>query len=348
MSCRTMRCTPLFILLILMLSAATASAAGFRVHPILASGFHEGAGPTVTNMLKTEIANQPGAQVLPDSDIFCTNEACAQADREESGADAVIVGSIDKLGSKAIMLVQAIWADQTLRYNVSLVDLGELDRLAPRLASAIVNRTTFEQAMTVETVTEKEEKTYKKIAGDFTFGPAMGVMVPVADSYVGAGTLFGFSLPLRYEMTQFAFGFEPGVYFDGNPEEGQSTVEWLMDATVIYYIFDGWHSPMVGGMFGLHSITINRELTEEQTEQQEEDIFKGRIKAVATGDNDYLVDPEPQYYSGWAASASAFTGYELFRTYTAHVAFRLGYKYTFIELDGEYAHGPFFDLALTF
>jgi len=335
-------------ILLVMVMAATASAKTLVVHRIQAEGFEAGTDTVVTRLLISEMQKLEGVEVPTVPEASCSDKECARQTLEETSADAVVVGSLNRLGSKVILLMEAVWSDQVKSYTVTMEDLGELDRLAPRLADAIVNRTTFEKTVTVETVSAKEEEQQKRIKGDFSWGPSLGVMVPMADSYVDADMLFSIKVPLKYEISRVGIGFETGIDFEVTTEEGHSAVEWPLDLFAMYYISKGSHSPFFGGSFGLHYINVNRELTDDEKRELDEKIWLGKVKYAATGDDKYLVEKPEEHYSEWAPAISAFAGWEFLRTHTAHLAARVGYKYAFVELDDEGAHGVFIDVSLTF
>lgn len=345
---RTRWWVALFVCALLIASAAAnALAETFLVYKIDAIQFEEGTDVTVTQLLRSELAKQPGTSaLLAPLDSPCADVSCAQKEIETAGVDAIVVGLLRKLGDKAILIVDVVRKDGVQSYTVSLENLGELDRIMPRLAVAIVQKKTFEEVITVETVSKKEEELHRRIKGDFSWGPSLGIIVPTASSYGDANQLFSITVPFRYEISKFAVSFETGVYFEVTDEEGHSIGEWPLDIIGMYYFSKGSHTPFVGTSFGLHYIQINREMTEEERERWEEKMWECQNRYLFTGEE--CPEKPEEHWSAWAVQISAFGGWEFMRTHTTHLAGRVGYRYTFAELDGDGAQGLFFDLALTF
>lgn len=335
------------VALLLLIFAGAASAETFLVHKITADQFEAGTDIVVARILQAALSNQPNTTAsVAKEGAFCADVECAKQNLETQGVDAVLIGSINKLGNKVILIVEVVRKEGTTSYTISMEELGELDRLAPRLADAIVKRKAFEQAATVETVSKKEEELHRRIKGDFSWGPSLGIIVPTASSYGDANQLFSITIPLRYEISKFAVGFETGIYFEVTDKEGHSIAEWPLDIVGMFYFSKGSHTPLVGVSGGLHYIQINREMTEEERERWEEKMWNCQNRYLFTGEE--CPEKPEEHWNAWAAQISAFAGWEFMRTHTAHLAARLGYRYAFAELDGDGAQGLFFDLALTF
>lgn len=320
------KATIIIALFAVLFAADLASAATFLVYEFDSAGVDETTAKLVSSLVRAELAAQPKTRVIP-GEGKCFEEACARAAREESKADAVVVGKLITLGKSTSLSVQAVWKKETLNYRVLMEDIGEINVLAPRLATAIAEKRTFVDAATVTTISEREKTMYKRVEGDFSWGPALGVLVPVNNSYGGADILYSIDLLFRYEIEHLGFEFDTGIYFSDGSDEKAQAYEWPLDFAMMYYFFDTDHSPFVGGSVGLHSIgvTLPKEEIEEEDDEDKED-----------------------YFHSWTASVSGFVGYELLRTHTLHVSFRAGYRYGFAALDGPGAHGPFLNIAMTF
>ena len=339
------------MLLVLLLSTS-AFGESFGVYEPEAQGFEESDARAVRLLLVSEIAKRPEATVVTlPADEKCSNIECAKSALEKYQTDAIVVGSLVKLGDKAIVIVDVVRKTGSSNYRMTADGLGELDRLMPRLVDSIISNKDFEKTATVSSVSEKEQETYKKrVAGDFSWGPGIGFIVPIADSYGGeVPTLLGVLVDFRYEIARWGFEVETGIYFDDQTSEFDSAVEWPLDFSGMYFFSESANSFLLGGTLGLHYLAVNHTLSDEEVTDNDTDVFTGRVKAAASGNSGYKVEAEKEgNWSQFAPSIALFAGYEFLRTHTFHVATRAGYRYNIAELDGHGAHGPFVSIGFTF
>jgi len=350
MNCWSRKCFVVLPVLFILLFAGGAAAESFVVYQPATEGYDTATAKVVGQLLASELEMKGGGKAAYVSgDQACVDETCARAALQQNLADAAIIGKLMKLGDKAILLLTVLRKDATTPYRVTATGIGEFDRLMPRLAEAIVARKSFEDAQTVSSVSAKEQETYKRVEGDFSWGPGLFTLVPVGGSYVGNRLLMGVLLDFRYEIARWGFEFETGCYFDDQSDEYHHAGEFPLDLSGMYFFSEGIGSFLAGGSVGLHYLSVQHKLTPEEKEQNDRDVWNGRVKASASGDNDYLVDRKTdEEYGQWGPSVAVFGGYEFLRTHTFHIDARAGYRFTFINLDDNFAHGPFAVVHFTF
>jgi hypothetical protein len=307
------------ILVTLLIFTQAASARTFLVMEFAAEGIDEPTVKLVTSLIRSEIAGQTTAIVKHVSGKGCYDEACGTMALKSENADMALVGKIVQIGDRPTLHLLAVWPKETIRYAIFMTEIGEINRLAPRLAKAVVDKSSFEDAVSTKTVSEEEEEIYKRVKGDFSWGPMLGTLIPIGNSYGGGvNALFTIDLVFRYETDHFGYEFDTGIYFNAESDDHASAYEWPLDFAFMYYFVDGKNSPIVGGSLGLHLINVT---TSDEWEEN---------------------------HRGWTTSASVFGGYELLRTHNFHVMFKGGYRFGLIALDGRGAHGPFVNIAFTF
>ncbi|HPQ71169.1 MAG TPA: hypothetical protein PKW95_18730 [bacterium] len=336
--------------LLLFAFAATAVAESFVVYQPQVEGYDEGTARIIGQLLVAELENiENTSAAYVTGPEACRDKACARKAVDNNLVDAAIISHLFKLGTKAIYTLDVVRSTETTAYRVSADGVGEFDRLMGRLARAIVEKKSFEDAMTVTSVSEAEATAHKRIKGDFSWGPGIGMLVPIADSYGGADFIFGVLVPFRYEIEKWGFEFETGVLFDDQSDEYHRVSEIPLDFTAMYFFSEGIGSPFVGGTVGLHYLAVKSELTEEEEMENRQDIWAGRARSIVTGSDSYTVDRETDdTWNLWGPSVGVFGGYEFLRTHSFHVDARLGYRFTFIKLDDNWAHGPFMAVHFTF
>ena len=308
-------------IVLLMTGVATgASAESFAIHTLGSEGITPAEAMLVTGLLRAEVAQINKGPVNLVENTECYEEACAKKMVQGVAVDAVVVGKIYQLGDSITLSLDVVRKKETLHYRVVLEKIDEINRIAPRLADAIVSKRGYGESITVSSVSSYEAEKYKKVQGDFSWGPSLGFLVPVNNSYGGADIIYTIDLLFRYEIAHMGFEFDTGVYFNDNGSEDTGAGEWPLDFAMYYYFFEKDNTPFVGGSFGLHYIGLSVD-----QDSEDEDSF-----------------------GAWTPSVSAFAGYELLRTHNLHISFKLGYRTGFVALDGPGAHGGFFAMAMTF
>ena len=340
-----------FFVFPILLFPSIALCESFIVHQPTTEGFDEGTAKVVGELLAGELDKRDGTDAAyVTGEKACVDKECAEKQVADNLADAVVVGRLLKLGDKAIFATTVVRKSGTAQHRVTGEGIGEMERLMPRLADAIATGKSFEETMTVTSVSEKEREEHKRIQGDFSWGPGIGLLVPVAQSYGDTtSVMFGFLLPFRYEIARWGFEFETGVYFDDQSSEYTGAVEYPLDFSFMHFFSDGIGSPFVGGTLGIHYLAVSDKLTDEEELENRQDIWSARAKNTAANGVVRSTDrEEDEKWNQWGASLGAFGGYEFLRTHTFHVDARAGYRFTFIELDGNWAHGPFVAVHFTF
>ena len=317
--------TALIVVLAVVIFAGPALAKTFVMHPLAGQGVDASTANLLSALIRSELARVSGATVRT-LDAPCHEEACAKETLTIARADMVLVGQVLKIGESHTLDLMAVWPKVTLKYKAVLEKIDEINRIAPRLAEAVANKNTFEQAITVTTVSMHEEKQYRKVQGDFSWGPSLGFLVPIGQSYGGTDILYDIELVFRYETAHLGFEFGTGAYFSDSGSDDSAAAEWPLDFAMMYFFSDQDHSAFVGGSFGLHYISVTTNIGQDETKDEQGE----------------------KRYDAWTPSVSAFGGYELLRTHTLHVAIRAGYRTGFVALDGPGAHGAFLAVAMTF
>ena len=292
----------------------------FVMYELKAEGIDETTSGLVTGLLRSELSRVNQGDVRMVETERCYETACAREALARHKADAVIVGTIVKIGKSHTITMDVVWKKDTFHYKMILAEIEEINRLASRLAEAIVFKKSFDEAVSTKTVSKLEEETYRRVKGDFSWGPSLGFIAPIGGSYGGANMLYTIDLVFRYEIARLGFEFETGIYFNDQGSDDASAREWPLDFSMLYYFMDSDHSPFVGGSFGLHFIGVTTDLDEENEED----------------------------YGSWTPSVAGYFGYEMLRTHTFHFAVRAGYRGGFAALDGPGAHGAFLALAMAF
>lgn len=336
--------------LLLFAFSGLAAAESFVVYQPQTEGYDEGTAKIIGQLLVAELENieNTSAAYVTGAEV-CRDKVCARKAVDNNLVDAAILGRLLKLGTKAIFILEVVRSTETTPYRVSADGVGEYDRLMKRLAKAIVEKTSFEDAMTVTSVSEAEAIAHKRIKGDFSWGPGIGMLVPIADSYAGADFIFGVLVPFRYEIAKWGFEFETGVFFDDQSDEYNRVSEIPFDFSAMYFFSEGIGSPFVGGTVGLHYLAVSSKLTEEDELENRQDIWAGRARSIVTGSESYIVERETdERWNRWGPALGVFGGYEFLRTHSFHVDARAGYRFTFIKLDDNWAHGPFVAVHFTF
>lgn len=314
-----------------------------------AEGFDAQTSRAVAELIGSEFTSRGwSARVMHER--VCADKACRDALRAEQSANMVVSGRLIKLGERAILTVEIDEGTAVRNERVSADGVGEFDRLIPRLVDAIISGRSYEASQTVSTVSEAEQKEYRRVTGDFSNGPGLAFLVPIGGSYGGeVPYLLGVGYPLRYEIDKLGFEFRLGLLFDSAASETDHAFEFPMDLNAMYYFSEAANSAFVGGGIGLHYLHVSRDLSDEEIDDNDTDIFNGRVQAAATGNKGYVEERlEDESWNQWAPAANAFVGYEFLRTHTFHADVRVGYQALFVKLDGQGAHGAFLNAHFTF
>lgn len=317
----------LFSAMLIFILSGYAVAQNILVYDFQAEGIDASTVKIARALIVSELSAVKGVVIVPPpAGESCYEEFCAKTTRAKMKADAVVIGQVYKIGETTSMKLIAAWTSESLHYSVSMKDIGEIDRVAPRLAQAIVKKMPYGQTATVETVTSKEQETFKRVQGDFSWGPVLGGLAPINNSYGGARFFYQITLSFRYETSQLGFEFDTGVYFNDEGKDKARAREWPLDFSMLYYFSGRDAAPYIGGSAGIHWIGVTKDLDKKDDEG----------------------DSLRKSYDGWTPSVSAFVGYELLRTHTFHFLARAGYRTGFISLGGPGAHGPFLSLGFVF
>ena len=176
---------------------------------------------------------------------------------------------------------------------------------------------------------QEENQTESKMpdyAGGISFGPAVSAWVPMSDSYLGADFIYGLTLHVGYEVSNYRLRLEGGVGHC-KIDDNWAILEYPLFFSVIYGFFEGDHGPILGGAAGVHAISV---VSDGDYRQPASDLF-------------------------WSPMVQMLFGYEFGRTELVSFNLHLGYKilYTNMEIvekykDKHFPHGIFVGFDMSF
>lgn len=164
------------------------------------------------------------------------------------GLDVIRLGSklVLRLGEYAADTGDPIFSD-----SITSAGIEELDMLVPRVVKSVLLRKKIVETQTVENLTEKEGRAWKKKHGEFYWGlglPFGWTLNP------GSGMGYGFNLKAIYEMDYLRVDFYLGGVAGGGNESDMGifatdlSVNWLFSLTNF--------SPYAGAGVGFGSVFV--------------------------------------------------------------------------------------------
>ncbi|MFH0920803.1 MAG: hypothetical protein V1913_10615 [Fibrobacterota bacterium] len=285
---------------------------------------------TINLLFRESIQQAFGAEVTTtaDSQYRCESVECATGAAKALGADKVVYSTARKLGAKWLLTATVIKADGSDLFNQRGTALGveDFEPLTARLAKALKERKTMDQAADVENITQQEETNEPtKRKGAYTGGLIFGYIYPIGKSFAYLNNRYGLSLnsdsmTLREYSQLIKIGWVNSWELKSNLALNLEFV-WHVpiafggDINVQYLTNKSDFTPFFGGGLGLHYVKADAD----------EDVYKDKRN------------------SGPALNGQA--GLILFRTYNIHVVLRGQYMVIFnTDMD----HGPSWDMSLVY
>lgn len=310
-------------LLIWLAAAGAFAAEKFIVFDFETQDFSPTQAQTMAELLRLELSKQPGATIVQAPQDGCKDESCIAKLLES--VDCVVVGKVVVLGDETILIARAHRKDGVTPYQVPMAGVEEFLRVAPRLATALATNSSYEQQVTVASVSQEEQFAQRMIQGNYMWGLSLGFIVPMGDSFLGTDLLNSLIMQFRYEAVRWALDFDLGGFWTSQAEEGHSSAGWIFGIGASYFFNKADISPFVRGTFGIGGVTGTEEIYNEETGQNEEEEY----------------DP-------WAPMFGVYAGVELFRVHKAHLITSIGYQVIAHPFDGRGAHGAAFDVSIVF
>lgn len=272
---------------------------------------------TFMDILESELASQLGHPIARMNEEFPDGAAAASAGASYS-VTHVVWGSLSSLGSKIVVRAAAVEsATGELRGDERIVALSieELDSVAERLASALVNQRPVEETVELGTVVEQEQTPPARRDADHGFGFQIGAVVP----FSGVPTdSIGIDLGISYVYEAVTFALQPrvGVRFSANSSDEQQYVQLPVDLGAFWIAGRSDVAFLAGGGFGLRYQWARKRVTRD---------FDGLVDMS----NDSLVTDDAVGVGTFARIGALF-----FRTYSVRMLLAVDYDVSFIEVFG--------------
>jgi hypothetical protein len=179
-----------------------------------------------------------------------------QAAYDPGGSTSAYVVNLDQLGSTFFLRVtfeDPIGQPQKTR-RVSLYDLSEAEVAAPRVANAMTDAKSVDDA-NYDNVVGSEQRQKGKKTGEFVIGGGIAaISMPAAGSPMGpALNLFGF-----YETRDWGIGLQ-GHFGDAATERNNTASFMALSVGARYYFSDQNITPLVGGGLALSTIEEHKQ-----------------------------------------------------------------------------------------
>lgn len=201
------------------------------------------------------------AAPLPSGPDACDSPECAAALAREHGAEAVVYGSLNRLGGKIIARLNVLRADEPApwyRDQLTATSEDDLDRVMRRFAEGIAAGRPNSDRATVESVTRAEAETPARRATRSGMGVRAGFLFPDGGSFGGADRLTNLRAVYRYEFKEFQIETTPVLGFTW----GKGNFDWsMLDVGASRLFGTGDVSTYVGGSLGVHTVTVARRYT---------------------------------------------------------------------------------------
>ena len=274
--------------------AAAASAESLLLLPIAGDMDKSGDMATVNQLYRDVVESQFHGTLLPaQPGVDCGERDCALKAARESGAGEVIYSTVSRLGSKWVFSSTLVEVRGGTAFNQRLTALSieDFEAVTQRMADALLNRKTVEQAATVDNVTQKEEtKEPERRRSLSSSGVSLGYLYPTNDSnFNNNGAVIRIAFVNNWELRN-------DLLLNAEIVWGATDASIGADLNLDYIFGRSDYSPFAGGGLGLHY-----------------------VNSADLGDN--------KRHSGPALNVQG--GMLLFRTYDVHVMLRGQYQVIF-------------------
>lgn len=300
-------------LLVLLLAPVSASAAPWALLPFQSNLDEPRVAETFRELLAEGLQREGEPVQLVDSEA-CRDAVCARDVGERFGAGVAVFGSLRWLGQNIIVIATAVnVADGSIRSSSSMTAerVEELDKVATRMARAIVLGTTSAETIELGTVTKAEVPPPQRREGTRGGALRFAMVGPVnAHADHQLGVLFGVS----YWFEAADFALEPRISFSFDTDLDPGSWWELPMELGAYYIFSRSDiAPMLGGGGGLT-------------------YFEETVSRPAGGNIVISGAQVDDTQGAWGGSVFARGGVLLFRTYDMRVAITAEYRALFVDV----------------
>jgi hypothetical protein len=222
------------------------------VSAFAARDIEPGVAETFMELFESEVATRSGAPVIRIAG-GTTDGDTAVAHARALGASHAVFGSMAALGSKIVVRATAIRvSDSALAGDAKLtaVSVEDLENVAARLATSLVEGVPVEESAELGTVLEKELEPPLRREGDHAFGFGVASMFPVT-AHSAAGLGVALDLSYGYEAVSFLIQPRLGVRFSAEQLDSQHYVHVPLDLGAFWLLGKSDIALMVGGGLGV-------------------------------------------------------------------------------------------------
>ena len=250
---------------------------------------------TVNQLYRDAVESQFKGILLPKPNLTtpCGDRDCAIKAAQDAGADQVIYSTLNRLGSKWVFSSTVLKVQNGIAFNQRLTALSieDFEAVTQRMADALLNKKTTEQAASLDNITQKEEtKEPERRRSLASSGVALGYMYPTsASNFNNNSAVIRLAFVNNWELRN-------DLLLNGEVVWGVVDVSLGADLNLDYIFTRSDYSPFLGGGVGLHF-----------------------VNSASLTDN--------QRHSGPALNVQG--GLLLFRTYDVHVMLRGQYQVIF-------------------
>ncbi|MCD6024927.1 MAG: hypothetical protein K0Q91_1843 [Fibrobacteria bacterium] len=319
----------LFVAAFMVLSPAVAARAKtILVFPVSGEGAEARDLSAVTRLFKDALDGRSRGDEVTVAKTACEDRECALSRAKTAGvaADELVYSSFYKLGKKWIFSATILNGDGSNSFSQRLTaaSIEDMEAVTQRMADALMQRKTADQAASVDNITEKEaEDDPARRRSLYRGGVAIGYFFPMGNSfeYVDSYDNFGNPEEIRGYRQMIRLTWLNTWEFRNNLQLGTDVV-WNVptsigaDASLRYLFGRGDYTPFVGGGLGLHYVR---------------------------GDANNDIAEGGKRNSGPTLNAQG--GMFLFRTYDVNVMLRGQYQ---VILNSDVDHGVAVDVGVSF
>ncbi len=240
---------------LVLIGSGTAAAQGqpqWGIDRFPVRGLGGGEAATFRDLLKSEISQRNGVAFV-DLGVECPDATCTMQAARQARLRYAVHASIGRLGRKVVVSFAAVDATRgqvLVSDTMSVGSVEELDTLAKRIASTIVDGRPVEQTAQLGEITKEEAKApvRRDTRSGFSLGPeAIFPTRGYADEQFGVGLGVG----LWFESMDFAI--EPRLSYRTELSSGGEIYDHVaLDLGVYYLMSRTDFSPLLGGGVGVH------------------------------------------------------------------------------------------------
>ena len=258
----------------------------------------------------------------------CFESDCAARIAREEGFPWAVTGSITRLGSKLIVRVELVEADEgVVRFSTDASSLTEddLDTVVKRLARSLSTGKEMEKTAEVGMITASEYEPARRRESYSSKSIDVGFLWPQGGSWGGADRLTAIDLVYQYDAPEFFLSGRSGLRWGGDMEEdgGKAFGVDILDIKIGRFFSRGDFAPFLSGGIGVHYVWA-----------------KERVALEGGG----IYDGSD---SGTNLALMGGAGFTAFRTYDFQAQFEIEYVHMMEKLEyGGYPRGLLFTFTI--